>query len=382
MPCINIDNLIYLNTYDSSNSKIIVLDHNVGTIAKEDVTYDFFYIQFSNEHSFRVFDIQKIIPTNVLQRIRNKEVFLILDNGLEYFYECANAIYKDVVMKHNVPAEQIIFLSAVPTMYQHVKALAKKLNMPEIKVDWFSCFEANGQDAALHNKFELPNKRKYKKKFLNLNRRWRLHRPLLVTLLKSRNLLNAGHVSFGPSDDNQTWDSVYPLLQHMHENNKTITDLLEKNKDIQKLPPLYLDTQDLVTNRAEHEPKITDYYADTYFSIVTETTYYENIPFLSEKIFKAIGIGHPFIMVSAPNSLQYLKKLGYKTYSPYINETYDTIQDHGDRMLAILDEVERLCAFSKSDLKQWLPKVRSIARYNKSNLTRKNYTDFIKTMNY
>ena len=124
------------------------------------------------------------------------------------------------------------------------------------------------------------------------------------------------------------------------------------------------------------------YYADTYFSIVSETTYYENTPFLSEKIFKAIGIGHPFIMVSAPNSLQYLKKLGYRTYAPYINETYDTIQDHGDRMLAILDEVERLCAFSKSDLKKWLPKVRSIARYNRRNLTRKNYTDFIKTMNY
>ena len=129
MPCVNIDNLIYLNTYDPSNSKIIVIDHNVGTVAKEDVTYDFFYIQFSNEHSFRVFDIQKIIPTDVLQRIRNKEIFLILDNGLEHFYECANSIYKDVVMKHNVPAEQIIFLSAVPTMYQHVKALAKKLKL-------------------------------------------------------------------------------------------------------------------------------------------------------------------------------------------------------------------------------------------------------------
>jgi len=382
LPCINSDNLLYVKSYSLHAKEVIKIQPNVGYFAKEKFKKDFYYIQFSTVDSFRLFALDTLVPKDVMDNIRNKKVFLMLDNGLEYFYECADSIYKDIVIKYNIPAEQIIFLSAVPTMHQYVKKLAKRLNMPEIKVDWFSCFEANGQTAAIYNTVALPKKKKYTKKFLNLNRRWKLHRPLMITLLKSRNLLDSGHVSFGPSDDNKTWNTVYPILQKLHIDNKIIKEILDKHKDVQQLSPMYLDTQDLVTNRAEHEPTIADYYIDTYFSIVNETTYYENIPFLSEKIFKAIGMGHPFIMVSAPNSLQYLKQLGYKTYDPYINETYDTIQDHGDRMLAILDEVERLCSFSKSDLKKWLPQVRSIASYNRNILNSKNYTDFIKTMNY
>lgn len=382
MACINRDNLLYVKSYSLHDNEVVKIEPNVGYLAKEQFKEDFFYIQFSTVDSFRFFALDKLVPENVLEKIRNKKVFLILDNGLEHFYECADSIYKDVVIKYSIPAEQIIFLSAVPTMHEYVKKLATRLNLPEIKVDWFSCFEANGQDAAIYNTVALPKKKKYTKKFLNLNRRWRLHRPLMITLLKSRNLLDAGHVSFAPSDDNQSWNTVYPKLQNLHSDNKIIKEILDTNKDVQQLSPMYLDTKDLVTNRAEHEPTIADYYVDTYFSIVNETTYYENTPFLSEKIFKTIGMGHPFIMVTAPNSLQYLKELGYKTYDPLINETYDTIQDPGNRMLAILDEVERLCNFSKSDLKKWLPQVRSIAGYNRSVLNSKNYTNFVKSMNY
>jgi hypothetical protein len=383
MPCINTDNLLYVKTYSLHDKEVIKIEPNVGYFSKENFKGDFFYIQFTNADSFSMFAVDTLVPTDVLERIRTKKVFLVLDNGLEHFYECADAIYRDVVVKHNIPAEQIIFLSAVPTMCNHVKKLAKKLQLPEIKVDWFSCFEATGQDAARHNIIALPKKKKYNKKFLNLNRRWRLHRPLLITLLKSRNLLDSGYISFAPSDDNETWDNVYHKLQHIHSNNKIIKKILDNNKDIQKLPPMYLDTEDLVTNRAEHETTIADYYVETYFSIVNETTYYENTPFLSEKIFKTIAMGHPFILATAPNSLQYLKELGYKTYAPFINESYDSIEDPGNRMLAILDEVKRLCSIPETILrKQWLPGVRQIAKYNRDILVSKEYTNLVKTMNY
>ena len=94
-------------------------------------------------------------------------------------------------------------------------------------------------------------------------------------------------------------------------------------------------------------------------------------------------MGHPFIIVTAPNSLQYLKALGYKTYSPFIDESYDSIQDDGDRMLAILDQIEKLCSMPKKTLrKQWLPNVRTIANHNR-NLLLKNYSkDLCVPMNY
>jgi hypothetical protein len=147
MPCINTDNLLYVKTYSLHDKEVIRIDRNVGYYAKENVDYDFFYIQFSNADSFSMFSIDNIVPKDVLDRVRDKKVFLVLDNGLEHFYECADSIYRDVVIKHKIPAEQIIFLSAVPTMYEHVAKLAKRLQLPEIKVDWFSC---SAKEKAIH----------------------------------------------------------------------------------------------------------------------------------------------------------------------------------------------------------------------------------------
>jgi len=383
MPCINKDNLLYVKTYSLHDKEVVKIEPNVGYYAKEKFEGDFFYIQFSNAESFSMFAIDTLVPQDILEQVRAGKVFLVLDNGLEHFYECADAIYRDVVIKHNIPAEQIIFLSAVPTMHEHVKNLASRLQLPEIKVDWFSLFEATGKDAGRHGVVALPKKKRYTKKFLNLNRRWRLHRPLLITLLKSKNLLDQGHISFAPSDDGQDWNTVYPKLENMYAHHAEISNILKKHSDVKKLPAMYLDTEDLVTNRAMHENSIEYYYMETYFSIVNETTYHENTPFLSEKIFKTIAMGHPFIMVTAPNSLQYLKELGYKTYEPFIDESYDSIEDPGDRILAILDEVERLCSMSEKVLrKQWLPNVRTIAAHNRKLLMNNYSQDLSQPMNY
>jgi hypothetical protein len=200
--------------------------------------------------------------------------------------------------------------------------------------------------------------------------------------LKSRNLLDEGYISFAPSDDRQNWETVYPQLQRIYSNHK-ISEILEDNIAVKKLPAMYLDTEDLVTNRAIHEDSIANYYVETYFSIVNETTYHEQTPFLSEKIFKTIAMGHPFLMVTAPNSLQYLRQLGYKTYAPFIDESYDTIEDDGDRMLAILDEVERLCSMPEKVLrKKWLPNVRTIANHNRKLIMSKKDHNLSKPMNY
>jgi hypothetical protein len=166
----------------------------------------------------------------------------------------------------------------------------------------------------------------------------------------------------------------------LYRDHDRIKPILERNKDVVDTPPLYLDTEDLVTNRAEHETSINDYYARTYFSVINETTYHEGVPFFSEKIFKAIGIGHPFVIATAPNSLKYLRELGYKTFHPFINESYDTIDDHGDRMISIVNEIERLCKMDKNEFKSWRSNIEPIVKHNKMILDNKKI--ITKPMNY
>lgn len=373
MTCINADRIPYLVAYDPNNAKLHIVESSAGISARNNTGFDYWYCQISCHNSFSCFNINDIMPLEVMQRIKNKELFLVVDNGLEPFLRSADGIYHNLVIKENIPAEQIIIMSSVPTMIDHVKRLAQELQQPEIKVEWFSLFEWSLRDYVLHSQKLLPRtleKKNYNKKFINFNRRWRLHRPLLVMILKDRNLIKHGYVSLGESDlPGGNWERKINELQRYYYNSPKILEIIDRNNDIVDMPSLYLDTTDLVTNRAEQTDSTNTYYSDSYFSVITETTYHTNpgwdgVPFLSEKVFKAIAMNHPFILVTAPNTLQYLKKLGYKTFSPIIDESYDSELNDADRMLKIADEIERLCNLSQTELDSFLETAKKICSYN------------------
>jgi len=196
MSCLN--EPLYILTYDESNPQIIKTGYNNAIEYKNKFSkqhkYDYYYLQFSNDKSFTVFPLNEILNEDQLQQIRDRKVFLVLDNSLEYFLTTVDMIYNEIVIKQSIPAEQIMFLTAVPNILPYVKNIAAKLKLPEIKVEYFSIFEDVGKDAIrqTENLETLPKKKKYQKKFINLNRRWRIHRPLMVTLLKDKNLLDQG----------------------------------------------------------------------------------------------------------------------------------------------------------------------------------------------
>ena len=381
MACLNSKDLFYLQTYDSKNTSKILMGSNPAENAKLKLNLDYVYIQFSGPNSFECYPLDTVLDHHTILKLQFKKIYLVLDNSLEYFYESVDAIYKHIVNKYNIPASQVVFLSGVPTMLRYTLSYCKKNNAEQIKIMWYSLFETTGKDTIRQRKTlpTLEKKRKYTKKFLNLNRRWRLHRPLLVTMLYDRGLLDEGYVSLAPSDDRREWKQIWNWLSKKHYGHKEITKILKRSEGVQQLPPMYLDEKDLVTNRAEHQPSIESYYQETFFSVVSETTFYENVPFLSEKIFKTIAMGHPFILVGSPNTLQYLKKLGYKTFAPHINEHYDSIEDHGDRAIAIVDEIERICKLNKIEWREWMSKVRPIAEHNYKVLYRRQ--QLIKPMN-
>lgn len=86
--------------------------------------------------------------------------------------------------------------------------------------------------------------------------------------------------------------------------------------------------------------------------------------FITEKTWKAILCKKPFLTVSVPYSLRDLRKLGYKTYSPFIDESYDLIEDNDLRMDAIIKEVERICNLDENEYNELKSNCESIAEYN------------------
>lgn len=328
---------------------------------------DYWYIDF--HHGWNLIPAIDRIPPDICDCIRNGSVTLVLNNSHEAFHDPVDYIYRYFVSNLNFPAPNIRLISESATIHQEVIKVAEQYQKPFIQVEWLRIFEYNVSNNMDHVKLDTLTNKTYNKKYLNLNRRWRRHRPIIVALLELNNLLDQGHVSFCKNVDGDNWDVIYGFLGYiLSMGEENLYSLMTQNRDrIEKIPNLFLDTKELYVNQVQVDSNLDSYYMDSYFSIVNETNYFKELGegiFLSEKVFKPILKSHPFILVSRPYSLEELRKLGYKTFSPYIDESYDTIIDDSERLFAIIREVKRLCELTDTKLNNFLIHVKDIVEYN------------------
>jgi hypothetical protein len=73
-----------------------------------------------------------------------------------------------------------------------------------------------------------------------------------------------------------------------------------------------------------------------------------------------------------------LRERGYKTFSPFIDESYDEIENNHLRLQAVAEEVKRL---SKSDLVEFTYQIKDIVEHNEKILRSQTVFDPIKIKN-
>ena len=107
-------------------------------------------------------------------------------------------------------------------------------------------------------------------------------------------------------------------------------------------------------------------YVDTYFSLVTETICAESpYSFRTEKTAKPLAIGHPFIIASNCGFYRDLHNIGFKTFGHVIDESFDSIEHHQDRMDRIVEVVTDLC---QQNLTSFLKECYNVCKYNQEHL--------------
>jgi hypothetical protein len=102
-------------------------------------------------------------------------------------------------------------------------------------------------------------------------------------------------------------------------------------------------------------------YLDTYFSLVGETVFDYPYTFRTEKIWKPIAIGHPWIVAANYGYYRDLRNMGFKTFEHLIDESFDLIEGSEDRASRIAVVVEDLC---KQDLPSFLRATEDVCKYN------------------
>lgn len=106
-------------------------------------------------------------------------------------------------------------------------------------------------------------------------------------------------------------------------------------------------------------------YIDTYFSVVSETVFEYPYTLRSEKTYKPIAAGHPFVIAASRGFYRDLRNAGFQTFGSLIDESFDLIDNDQDRLERIITVTQDLC---NQDLEQFLVASRDICVYNQQYL--------------
>jgi len=92
--------------------------------------------------------------------------------------------------------------------------------------------------------------------------------------------------------------------------------------------------------------------AESLLYLITETVATGRRHHLTEKTFKPIALGMPFIIVGAKGSLKYLRSYGFRTFDGIWDESYDDAEDDVriQRIASLLRNLDELPPEGKQDL--------------------------------
>ena len=145
-----------------------------------------------------------------------------------------------------------------------------------------------------------------------------------------------------------------------------LLDTFKKNKDyVQQNTFIENDSSIELLYERGREWIITDEVASTLINIVFETRPNDwGYSSLTEKTWKPIIAGMPFIWVSFRGTKPYLEKQGYKFHN-FIDYSFDSIERDSKRYRAVYEEFKRLNAFSFDELKAMVDNEKHITEHNK-----------------
>jgi hypothetical protein len=239
--------------------------------------------------------------------------------------------------------------------------------LPHLFYDSYLCkpyeYKENLEQCARVNEIYTKLDKPYK--FLFLNGRTRPHRKYMIESLR-------------PLLDQALWTNldITPVYNHTYQ-----TDLLSRPSGIQLLPAKYEVPQfqsglvlsqptGFVKNQLFNDLWGEIYiqaepYIDTYFSLITETVCDYPYSLRSEKIYKPIAMGHPWIVAANCGFYRDIKNQGFQTYGHLIDESFDQTDNNQDRLDRIVAVVQDLC---QQDLAEFLVAAEHVSKYNQQHM--------------
>jgi hypothetical protein len=166
----------------------------------------------------------------------------------------------------------------------------------------------------------------------------------------------------------------------MHDNSEHVHFLQHKFVN----PAFNLSQPELISKISSNAYSSTmsaDYnyydFISTQVSVVLETQFDGSKIHLTEKTLRPIACGHPFMLAAGPGSLEYVRSYGFKTFAPWIDESYDFETDSLKRLEKIIQAMKHIQNLQGQELEKFLQGIQQIAEFNKKHFFSQEFVDLV-----
>ena len=117
----------------------------------------------------------------------------------------------------------------------------------------------------------------------------------------------------------------------------------------------------------------------THYTAMIETTIHNDFAMFSEKEAKPIIAKRPFVIFGSKGHLKAFRSLGFRTFDPIIDESYDIIEDKNQRWSKALDSMYELTKIDPVLVYQTL---KEVLLHNKKHFENNNWKRCLKWDSY
>ena len=314
------------------------------------------------------------IPLSVIEAAKKRKILIVIDNqseGLPLIRKTANGFFE---------------------MHEAMK----NLKLPKYSVvlidnnAWFTagysqwCIENNQLPLFAHTYFltgffyfnsRVPKQplvldainSSNSKDYNSLNRTVRPHRTDHLYYLITKNLLRHGLISGNYTNNPDNLEVKKSLILNIDYS--SYANVLIKNL------PLIAD-KDFTVENPDHDTETIfnhSIYKNSLLSFVTETAFHQPGMFITEKTFKPIVAGHPFIILGQYNILKELRNMGYFTDFSGIDQSYDDIVDPLERFCAAHQSLIKWVNTSRKEKEMYIRESLKTIKHNQMNYRQHDY---------
>jgi len=165
---------------------------------------------------------------------------------------------------------------------------------------------------------------------------------------------------------------------------RTTTPFTRFNNDIALIPnqwEVLTRNQDKFLNQNYQHPTIpdfnrinpntwfiTEFLNQSFIYLITETACDYPYPFFTEKTWRAMVTGRPFMMINSKNSLKKLQDLGFLTFANWWDESYDQKESAADRIELVTQTLASFRELSINQMQELNKEMLPVIQHNQNHM--------------